>query len=602
MSFLSPKALPKRMDDFIFGTLATEEARLNHVRAQRAGVTHYHARIPRHPRPGQPITLELSVGPAYPCRQAWVYWTNDGSDPEGEQGKAIRGHVTPMEGAAVEWDTLLWGYVRRFRAVIPAQPSETVLRYRLAVSTDEGREVLADQGAFYACYIADDSPPAWAQDAIVYHIFVDRFSPADGDGWRKPARPSGFYGGTLRGVTEKMDYLAQLGVNALWLSPIFPSPTHHGYDATDYFEIEPRLGSKADLRALLDAAHARGIRVLLDFVPNHCSHLHPAFQQAIADPHSPYRDWFTFHSWPKDYRTFFGVRSMPQINLRHPAARQHILDAAVYWLEFGVDGYRLDYASGPTPDFWADFRRATRKARSDCWTFGEVVDPPDFQLAFEGLLDGCLDFLLLEAFRQAFAFARWNAAQFASFLDRHEAFFPPMFSRPSFLDNHDMNRFLWAAQGDRRRLKLAALCQFTLAGTPIIYYGTEVGLSQKRDVRQGRRGVPEEARLPMLWGEAQDTDLLSFYRQLIALRRREAALRRGARQTLYADADLLAYARSLEGETVLVGMNMGQEPRRLTLPGRWGSLAFASDPACKVSIHGESTQVDLPPLSGIILK
>lgn len=616
------------MDDFIFGTLATGEQRLEHVRRLRSGITHNHDRTPRDPLPGQPITLHLTIGPAYPQNQAWVYWTDDGSDPIGEDGVAYNGRATSMEADGAEWDTLLWGYVRRLRVTLPPQPAGTVLRYRIAAVAQDSILRYADNGAYYACYIADDPPPAWAQDAIIYQIFVDRFhsgstnepplSPilrggeleggaaGEGPGVRESLL-SGFFGGTLRGVIEKLDHISNLGANTLWLTPIFPSPSHHGYDATDLFDIEPRLGTKADLRELLDAAHARGMRILLDFVPNHWSNLHPTFQQAINDPHSPYRDWYTFRRWPDEYETFFGVPSLPQINLRHPAARQHVLDAAAYWLAFGVDGYRVDYAIGPTPDFWADFRRVTRQARPDCWTFGEVVEPSDRQLAFEGLLDGCLDFILLEAFRQTFAFGRWDAVRFANFLDRHEAFFGanaecrPYFLRPSFLDNHDMNRFLWAAGGDKGRLKLAALCQFTLAGPPVIYYGTEVGLSQVRDVRQGKRGVPEEARLPIPRGEAQDTALLAFYHDLAALRHSHPALRRGTRQTLHTGADTLAYTRSLDSDTLTVVLNLAAQPRQLSLPGAGNTLVFSTDPACVLESQAGETTVHLAAWAGVVV-
>lgn len=581
------------MEDFTFGTLATDELRLAHVRALRSGITHNISRTPRDPLPDQPITIRMTIGPDHPCDRAWVYWTDD---------IARRGHATPMEPCGTEWDTMLWGYIRHFQVTLPGQPAGTVLRYRIGAATPDGSMVFADDGAFYACYIADDPPPAWAQDAVIYHIFVDRFFPGKDRPWQKPERLTGFFGGRLRGIIEKLDYISGLGANTLWFSPIFPSPSHHGYDATDYFDIEPRLGKQADLRELLDSAHALGIHVLLDFVPNHWSHLHPTFQQAISDPKSRYRQWYNFRRWPDEYETFFGVRSLPQVNLRHPPARQHMLDAAAHWLEFGVDGYRLDYASGPAPDFWADFRRVCRTVRPDAWTFGEVVDPPDSQLAFEGGLDGCLDFILLEAVRQTFAFARWDAARFAAFLDRHEAHFPATFSRPSFLDNHDMNRFLWAAEGDKRRLKLAALCQFTLAGPPIIYYGTEAGLSQVRDVRQGTRGLPEEARLPMLWDSEQNTDLLDFYCSLIALRRRESSLRRGTRRTFHIDADTLAYLRENGGDTVAVAINLSSEPRTATLDGIWNSLALATDPACAIHPQAAGTRIELPPLAGMALK
>ncbi len=527
------------MKDFIFGTLATEELRLKHVRTRRAGVSHAYARSPRDPLPGQQITLELTIGPSHPCEHAWVYWTNDGSDPNGELGKASKGHTLPMEPNGAEWDTVLWGYIHHFKAVLPGQTTGTIIRYCLSGTTTSGDEIFADNGIIYACYIADDPAPSWSQDAIIYQIFVDRFFPGKDKSWLVPKNPAGFYGGTIIGILEKLDYLSDLGVNVLWLTPIFPSPSHHGYDATDLFDIELRLGTKADLRKLLDESHRRNMRILLDLVPNHVSNLHPTFQSAITDPESLYKNWYTFRHWPDKYSSFFDVPELPQLNLREPSARQHMLDAVAYWLDFGVDGYRVDYAIGPTADFWADFRKVTWQSRPDSWTFGEVVEPPDSQINFSGGLDGCLDFNLMETFRNAFAYDGLKADRFASYLTRHEAFFPESFSRPSFLDNHDMNRFLWAANGEIKRLRLAALCQFTLSGPPVIYYGTEVGLSQVRDVRQGERGLPEESRLPMVWGDEQDHGLMSYYQRLIHLRNDLSPLKRGRIHLLFADEELL---------------------------------------------------------------
>ena len=594
------------MDDFIFGTLANDELRLAHLRAAWEGVTHRQARDPRDPLPGQPIRLALSAGPAFAVVRAWAYWTTDGSDPQGAHGVATNGFVTPLTAAGEEWNVLLWDYVRRYAVTLPGQPSGTLLRYRLSIETAHPSsaapdEVFADEGAYNACYVAADPPPAWAQDALIYQIFVDRFFPGAGRTWAQPADPTGFYGGTLRGILEKMDYLSDLGVNVLYLSPIFPSPSHHGYDSTELFDIEPRLGTRADLRVLLDEAHARGMRVILDFVPNHISNEHPIFQQAISDPHSPYRDWFTFGHWPDQYATFFGVSTLPQLNLRYPPARDYILEAARHWLAFGVDGYRVDYAIGPTPDFWAEFRRVTRTIRPDCWTFGEVVDPPDAQLAFEGGLDGCLDFILLEALRQSFAFSRWDALRLAGFLDRHEAYFPPSFTRPSFLDNHDMNRFLWAAQGNVQRLKLAALCQFGLSGPPIIYYGTEVGLSQQRDVRQGDFGRPHESRLPMLWDAEQDRGLHNYYRRLIALRQAHPALRRGVREALHVDAHSYIFARRQAGDEVSVALNLTGEPLEVRLPRALGQVLIATNDTCHAHMEGDVTILSLSPFGGMLL-
>src|SRR5215207_3602756 len=577
------------MEDFIFGTLSTDESRIAHMTLYRGGITHAHQRFPRDPLPDQVIQIDLSVGPSYPYAHAWVYWTNDGSDPEGKNGRAMNGYAAPLESVHSEWDTFLWGYVRRFRGEIPGQPAGTVVRYRVAAG-DNAEEVLADNGAYYAFYVDNDPPPAWAQDAILYQIFADRFfSPAD-DFPTVEKKPSLKSNGTLRGIIEKLDYIAELGANCLWLTPIFPSPSYHGYDATSFFEINPRLGTKEDFRELVDQAHARGIRILMDYVPNHWSNHHPSFVEATQDRNSPYFKWYTFENWPHEYKCFFTSRGLPQINLRYAPARQHVLDAAKYWLEFGVDGYRVDYCIGPTPDFYGDFRRVTRTSKPDSWTFGEAVDPPDSQLTFEGGMDGALDFMLLEAMRKTFAFGRWNTKQFAEFLDRHEAYFPATFTRPSFLDNHDMNRFLWVARGDIRKLKLAALCQFTLAGAPVIYYGTEVALSQNDDVMQNGRAIHEEARLPMIWGAEQDLDLFAFYKDLIALRKTHSALRRGTRTTIQANDRVLAYRRSDDKESLVSVLNVSGQESMIERALAESTLAFATSAEGRRHAEGEMKQ------------
>lgn len=588
------------MEDFIFGTLSTDESRIAHLMERRGGVSHAHQRLPRDPLPEQAVQLNLTVGPSHPFDRAWVYWTTDGSDPEGQNGIAANGFATPLALMDCEWDTVLWGYVRRFCGEIPPQPAGTVVRYRLSAGNGD-EEILADHGTYYAYYVDNDPPPTWAQDAVIYQIFADRFfSPAEDFPTVEP-KPSLKANGTLAGIIEKLDYLVELGINCLWLTPIFPSPSYHGYDATSFFDINPRLGDQEDFKELIEEAHARGIRVLMDFVPNHWSNQHPTFVEATRDPESEYVKWYTFEHWPNEYKQFFTARTLPQINLRYPPARQHVLEAARHWLEFGADGYRVDYCIGPTPDFYADFRRVTRLAKPDCWTFGEAVDPPDSQLAFEGVMDGALDFMLLEAMRKTFAFDKWNARQFADFLDRHEAYFPATFTRPSFLDNHDMNRFLWVARGDVRRLKLAALCQFTLAGAPVIYYGTEVGHSQQADVMQNGRAIHEETRLPMIWGEAQNRDLFDFYRDLIALRKAHPALRRGARTTIHVDENLFAYRRHDDEESVVTVLNSSQQQTALELEVPEFTAAFATGPECRVQGGDRKIRILLPPFGGIIL-
>jgi len=589
------------MNDFIFGTLSTEELRREWALGQRRGIVHKNHRMPRDPGPGQSVQVWLTAGPAEIGEKAWLYWTNDGSDPVGHNGESINGFAEPMKIDGITWDTELWGYVRRFSAAIPGQSEDTIIRYRMSLDRGAAGEAFAENDTTWAYYVAEDPTPAWARDAIIYHIFVDRFNPGVEQTWLNPPQLDGFFGGRIRGITEKLDTIQNVGFNTLWLSPIFPSPSHHGYDATNLYSVEPRLGSLEDLQGLIQACHARGMRLLLDFVPNHWSNLHPTFQDAVRNPDSPYREWYHFDPWPEEYNSFFGVKSLPQVNLDHPDARKHMIGAACYWLEQGVDGFRLDYAIGPVQNFWADFRQQTRKINPACWTFGEVVDPPDEQLAFEGLLDGCLDFLLLEAIRQTMAFQTWPVQKFASFLNRHESYFPDSFSRPSFLDNHDMNRFLWTVEGNVSKLKLAALCQFSLSGAPIVYYGTEVGLSQERDIRQGDRGIMEEARLPMLWGGKQNQDLLGYYSRLAAVRNDYRCLRTGQRSTNFVDDQMLVYTREEGAQKLWIVLNLGPGQRDYSPPGIWKKVIMSSG-ELRIDDKSVGGSIQLEGWSGAILE
>ena len=235
--------------------------------------------------------------------------------------------------------------------------------------------------------------------------------------------------------------------------------------------------------------------MILDLAVNHVSSGHPAFQAAVRDRDAPEASWFTFTDWPSSYLTFFGVQDHPQINADDPGAQAYMIDSARLWLELGVDGFRCDYANGPSHAFWSVFRAATRNVSPESVTLGEVVDTPALQRSYAGRLDGCLDFLLMQAIRSAFAFGTLPPSGLDTFVRRHLAFAPTDFVLPSFLDNHDMNGFLWVVRGETRRLRLAALFQFTLPYPPIVYYGTEVGLSQDRDVRSADgSGHPEESR------------------------------------------------------------------------------------------------------------
>ena len=585
--------------DFIFGTLATDDLRLEAIRAERRGLLHGNRISPADPEPGQPVHLTVESGTEVAATAVHVFYTLDGSNP------AATSERVDLSAGAVVWDTLLWGYRREWSGSLPAQPDGTLVRYRIAATTSAGERVWADldpetgEPATFAYHVDRERVPAWLRDAVIYHVFVDRFSPGGGRDWNAATRLDEFWGGTIRGVTEALPYLDELGVTCLWLSPVFPSPTHHGYDATDYFGVEPRLGTLDDLRELFDQAHRRGMRALLDLVANHVSDEHPAFRRARTDPSAPERAWFTFRDGPDDHRSFFGVASMPRLDLESPGAADYVIDAATYWLEQGADGFRLDYANGPSHGFWSRFRAATRAVKDDSAIFGEVVETAELQRSYLGRFDGTLDFLLLQHLRGFFAFDAVPAHAFAAFLERHLAYFPAEFVLPSFLDNHDMNRFLWVAGGERSRLKLAALCQFTLPYPPIIYYGTEAGLNQWRDLTypDGSRRL-EESRVPMVWGDEQDADLLAFYRALTAVRRARPKLWRGARTTLAAGDDHFVVEVSDAAERVVVGINRGSTPVRME--GAAGLRVVLSTSPSGSLVSGDSGALILPPMSGAL--
>lgn len=532
--------------DFIFGTLATDKLKLIHHRARRTGVQHGQDISPRDPKPGEAITINVRTGPDVEAHHVACYYTTDNSIPAGSRGIAQNGTVLMLTYENSTWDTLVWGYTAHWSGQLPAQQNGTMLRYVISAWADSGEEIYADypdvkitaeyaawlffrgeplphdpamgsasKGKIFAVHIDHFTAPDWIRDAVIYQIFVDRFSPGARKDWLQTEDLQGFCGGTLWGIAEKLEYIADLGINCLWLSPTFASPTHHGYDITDYYQTEARLGGDAALHAVIDAAHARGIRVILDLVCNHTSDQHPYFQDALKNPDSPYRHYYRFGEDDEfGYRTFFGVASMPALNLAYPPARDWMLDAARYWLrEFKVDGYRLDHADGPGPDFWTDFRAACKEVNPDCFLFGEIVDSPEVLQTFVGRLDGCLDFNMEDALRKTYGWRKWSETDFKRFAARHSAHFPHDFIMPTFLDNHDMDRFLFIVNGNKEALRRAAAAQFQLPGPPIIYYGTEVGMSQRHGIGDG--GGLHVSRLPMIWDDKQDTDLLNFYKELI---------------------------------------------------------------------------------------
>lgn len=535
--------------DFVFGTYVNDHMKLANHRALRDGVQHRFDLRPLNPRPGQAITVGLVCSAASGVTQAALYFTTDNSTPDGSRGVARNGVALAFERIRTEWDSLSWQYLTHWQAVIPPQPENTMVQYRISAWADDGDEIYADwpepearvlheamvfwenvpkdtafqpddrsAGSVFNVLVDDDAPPAWAVDAVIYHIFLDRYYPGDGKDWLQTDDIEASFGGTLWGVRDKLDDVADLGAECIWLSPLHPSPSYHRYDATDYRAVADELGGADALRAVVEGAHQRGMRVILDVACNHLSDQHPYFVEAKADPNSAYRDWFYFDDTPLGYRAFFNVPEMPEINLAHPAARDWMVENAVYWLrEFNVDGFRLDFANGPGPSFWSYFRQGVKAASPDCLIFGEIIEAPDKLRQYAGRLDGSLDFPANDALRRRFGWQNWTQHEYDHFIASHADYFSPGFLLPTFIDNHDMDRLQFIAKEDKAQVRAALTAQFALPKPAIIYYGVEVGLRQKESAREVGLSA---SRVPMVFDDAErDLALRQHVKALIAQRK-----------------------------------------------------------------------------------
>ena len=465
----------------------------------------------------------------------------------------------------------------------------------------------------------DRSLQTWANGAVFYEVFVRSFQDSNGDGK-----------GDLKGLISRLDYLndgnpataTDLGVDALWLMPVFASPSYHGYDTTDYETISRDYGTNADFEQLITEAHRRGIKIVIDLVLNHTGVGHPWFRESASSASSPKRDWYIWSTtelhWGQPWNSgaetwherrgvwYYGLfwGGMPDLNYRTPAVREEMKRIAALWLSRGVDGFRLDAArylveDGPGPGqadtpethaFWKEFAARVRSVNPDApligenWTDTELIAPYygdtsavpggdelplnfDFPLAsqiVQGVLGG-------------------NAEGIATKLEEVKRTYPPGATDVPFLTNHDQRRVASELRNDPDKLRTAAAVLLTLPGTPFLYYGEEVGL------QNGPETADEDKRTPMPWDSSQGGgfttaepwhdfapgretanvaaqtgdpgSLLSRYRNLIRARHASAALSRGALEVLSGSGPLLAFLRREGTERVLVVHNLGGQPQ-----------------------------------------
>jgi neopullulanase len=503
--------------------------------------------------------------------------------------------------------------------------------------------------------------PGWVRDAVFYQIFPDRFAssarvvgPGPLEDWDSPPTVHGFKGGDLLGVVEHLDHLEGLGVTAIYFNPVFASASNHRYHTYDYMQVDPLLGGDDALRELLDAAHLRGMRVILDGVFNHASRGFWPFHHVMEEgASSPYRDWFYLNptmlvegrrlrAYAEDalpaaleadwgdrhgegmlsletlgYRAWWDLPALPKLNTDNPIVREYLMAVAEHWTAFGIDGWRLDVPDEiTTPGFWEEFRRRVRAVNPEAYIVGEIWEERG-DLLDGGTYDGLMNYPLAAAITSYVTgrhLDRRVVAQVAelernirpedgpTFLKRVTRLFGGF--RPSaaqamltLLDTHDTPRFITMAGGDRDSLQLGWLVLMTMPGAPCIYYGDEVGLTGEHD---------PGSRAAFPWNrESWDVELLDYLRALVALRHGEPVLRHGGFRALAAAGMASAYLRGDDDGTLMVALNAAEQPVILPVEISADRLAVlhastAEAAAVSASPRGDGTLLELAPRSGSV--
>ena len=504
--------------------------------------------------------------------------------------------------------------------------------------------------------------PAWVADAVFYQIFPDRFAPSVRvpkpgplEPWDASPTHHGFKGGDLLGIVEHLDHLSELGITALYLTPVFASASNHRYHTYDYHHVDPLLGGDDALRELLDAAHGRGMRVILDGVFNHSGRgfwpFHHIVENGIS---SPYLDWFhvdkaglaagkDLRPYPSredgkrmaeiqaehhagdvtlkvlGYRAWWDLPALPKLNTNNPGMREHLMGAAEHWLRFGIDGWRLDVAEEIDAGYWREFRARCRAVNPDAYIVAEIWREKP-QWVSGDTFDALMNYPLTEALL-SFTGARHldrdvvatqheyrdtvspiDGPAFANRLQHLMTMYRPEAIRAqlNLLGSHDTARYLTLVSRDTAALRLALLATMTLPGAPCIYYGDEVGMQGKHDP-DNRRAFP--------WDHATwDHELLEYCRAVIALRHNRPALRHGEFKMLAASESAVAYGRLAGDAGALVLLNAGDDPARLTVPtdgfgdAELKPIKLASEPYPLVGdSSGGRLEVEVAARSGAVL-
>lgn len=355
--------------------------------------------------------------------------------------------------------------------------------------------------------------PSWVQSTVWYQIFPERFNAYPPvKSWKPgPVKNSIHYGGNLRGIIEKLPYLAELGITGIYMTPVFESPTAHKYDTTDYFKIDSHFGSEADLKELVHKAHALNIRIMLDAVFNHSGVTFEPWIKA-QEKDSPYREWFHFKSL--GYETFAFAKNMPKLNTEHPDVIDYFCKVGTYWIkQCDIDGWRLDVANEVAPSFWRAFRKAVKTAKPDVYILGEIWHDSNAWLSGD-MMDAVMNYPFTSLVNKYLIQGTLDKEAFmASMTDTFNRYpLAVLVNQFNLFDSHDTARLMTQAKGDVAKVKQALAFLFFAFGSPCIYYGTEIGMEGEND--------PDCRRLMQFDPDPRSHPLFCFIQSLIQLRRK----------------------------------------------------------------------------------
>ena len=421
-----------------------------------------------------------------------------------------------------------------------------------------------------ACHVPD-----WVAEMVWYQIFPERFangnpeiSPEGALAWDSFIKPktSDFFGGDLQGIIDHLDYLQDLGITGLYLCPIFESPSNHKYNTTDYFEIDHHFGDKKIFRKLVEEAHQRGMKIMLDAVFNHIGDQSLQWQDVLKHGgKSEYKDWFHVQEFPvtKDklgnprklpYHTFAFASYMPKLNTANPQVRDYLLSVATYWIEeFDIDAWRLDVANEVDHQFWRDFRKAVLAKKPDLYILGEVWHTSQPWLNGDEF-HAVMNYPLSDSIKDYFLRGLKKTDQFIDEINGQSMYYKQQISEVMFnlLDSHDTERILWKANEDVQLVKSALAFLFLQKGTPCIYYGTELSLTGGQDP-DCRRCMPWER-------VSSDNEMLNFMKQLINIRKQASStIQHGKYSLKEIKPDLVALEWTYEGRVLKAIFNQSTE-------------------------------------------